>query len=99
MIQNAPRQSITLTVPYDLSDEMWERVSAIYESMPGWIGFNSVPFWFGQDNDPRYIWASVEPSGLLVSGRLDDATWAEWTASLRDRLTSVLGFEVRDADA
>lgn len=99
-MSDAPDQSMTLKLPYDLSDEQWERVSSVYQSMPGWKGFDPTPCWFGRENDsPRYIWASVEPSGLLVAGQLEDEAWAEWIASFQAQLSSALGFYVTDADS
>ena len=99
MMQDAPRQSITLNLPYNLPDDLWARVLVVYEGMPGWLCLNELPRWFGSDSDPRHIWASVEPSGLLLEGQLEGDEWAKWTATLCNRLSNALGFEVRDADA
>ena len=92
--------SITLTLPYDLTAEQWAIVSEVYEGMDGWLGFNELdntPQWYGQDGDEKYVWASVEPSGLLVEGNLPPDHWAGWISVLCARLSLKLGFEVRDA--
>ncbi|NML36862.1 hypothetical protein HHL17_06600 [Chitinophaga sp. G-6-1-13] len=56
---------------FNLDDDMpaaaWEKVIAVYEQLPGWVGFsNGIPFWFGTNENEKHISASVEPSGLLV---------------------------------
>lgn len=90
---------MTLNVPYNLSEEAWGRIANVYRSMDGWIESADLPRWFGDEDAPQHIWASVEPSGLLVEGNLENDAWAEWTVLLSTRLSAALGFEVRDADA
>lgn len=91
-------QSITLNLPYDLSDETWQKVAVVYQQMEGWLGVNDVPWWFGNEDDPRHISASVEPSGLLIEGRLESEVWIQWIDTLCARLSELLGFEVSDAE-
>ncbi|MBN5171652.1 hypothetical protein ACNJRW_04280 [Stenotrophomonas maltophilia] len=68
-------QSITLNVPYDLSDGEWQKVSAVYKEMDGWLESEDGPSWYGTDRADRYIWASVEPSGLVVEGEIEPNLW------------------------
>jgi hypothetical protein len=92
---------ITLSLPYDLTAEQWKIVDEVFRSMDGWIGYNeadNTPQWYGPDPSPRYVWASIEPSGLLVSGKLPEIHWIGWITVLCARLSLRLGFEVRDAD-
>jgi hypothetical protein len=93
-------QSITLNLRYDLPQEAWVKIGEVYASMDGWIELEEteMPCWFGREGDNSYVYASVEPSGLQVEGRLDDAVWLPWIAEFQARLTSVLGFEVCDAE-
>ena len=93
--------SITLPLPYDLTDERWTIVNEVFESMDGWLGVNerdNTPQWYGKDGDETYIWASVEPSGLLVEGNLPPDHWTSWISVLCARLSLKLGIEVRDAE-
>jgi hypothetical protein len=92
----------TLNLPYDLTTEQWAIVDEVFRSMDGWIGYNhqadNTPQWYGSDPGPRYVWASVEPSGLLVSSNLPELHWIGWLTVLCARLSLRLGFEVRDAE-
>jgi adenylosuccinate synthase len=47
------QQDITLNIPYDLSEQEWAKVSAVYESMDGWLGDKNGPTWYGQEGDAR----------------------------------------------
>lgn len=96
----APAQTITLNVSYELPDETWRSIAGVYQQMAGWRGYkDGIPYWFGNDGDAQFLWASVEPSGLLISGNLDNDRWESWMSDLLARLTGVLGIEVRDAGA
>lgn len=93
--------TITLTLPYDLSANQWAAVDAVFRGMDGWIGYSpdgTTPQWFGSESDKRYVWASVEPSGLLVAGDLEPGLWTGWISVLCARLSLALGIEVRDAE-
>lgn len=91
---------ITLTIPYNLPDSDWIIVDDIYKSMPGWIGYlkDGCPYWFGTENNNVYLSASVEPSGLLFDGRMDEEEFKEWINSFKTLATRKLGFEVKDAE-
>ncbi|MGB3511620.1 MAG: hypothetical protein WBA93_20755 [Microcoleaceae cyanobacterium] len=93
------KQTITLNLPYDLSDSDWEKVSIVYKQMDGWIDNHDGPYWFGTEEDDQYIWASVEPSGLLLSGKIDEMIWIGWITVLCAKLTLALGREIHNAES
>jgi len=85
-----------------MSEAMWDKLKDVYAGLPGWKGFDELsgcPIWFGKEgDDSEFLWASVEPSGLLVEGRLNDRAWIDWCNRFEKRATEVLGFAVRDAE-
>lgn len=92
-------QTITLNLPDDLSDSDWKKVDNIFKQMDGWIDGCDYPYWFGTDEDDRYIWASAEPSGLVLFGKIDKGIWIGWITVLCAKLTLALGREIHDAEA
>ena len=90
-------QTITLNLPDDLSDADWKKVYSVFEQMDGWIDGYDDPYWFGTEDDERYIWASEEPSGLLLCGEIEDIIWIGWITVLCAKLTLALGREIHDA--
>ena len=59
-------------------------LARIYEGLPGTVRHRDGPWWFGDDEDvPPYLWASVEPTGLLVHGVLPEADWWAWDERFR----------------
>ena len=93
--------TITLSLPYCLSYEQWTAVDGVFRGMDGWIGdkeSDNTPQWFGNESSERFVWASVEPSGLLVEGNLDPAHWTGWIAVLCSRLSLALHMEIRDVE-
>ena len=94
------RVSRTYNISYELSDSDWQRLAAVYQQLPDFRGYDDsgCPTWFGCEGDPIYVGASVEPSGLLVEGVLDDDDWQTWDSAFRAAASKALGFEVRDAD-
>ncbi len=92
------RHSITLNVRYDQTQADWDKVIQVYESMRGWRS-GSDASWFGREGDPEWIWASVEPSGILFEAQMDDAAWSEWIGKLCARLTAALDRPVHDAES
>jgi hypothetical protein len=67
--------------------------------MPGWIGNeNDVYKWFGEEHHSRYICGSVEPSGFLIEGKIEDNKWFSWIVELQKRLTIALGRTIQDAE-
>lgn len=91
-------QSITLNMPYDLSDAEWASVSAVYREMDGWIDGQALPCWFGPLDSPNFIAASIEPSGLQISGCLEPLLFRGWVTKLCAKLTRALGREIYDAE-
>ncbi len=92
---------ITLYLPYDLTKEQWSTVNDVFQSMDGWVGYDeadNTAQWYGKNSSERYVWASVEPSGLLVEGNLPAEHWTGWISVLCARLSLKLGIEVRDAE-
>ncbi len=95
-----PAQSITLNVSYELPDDILRSITEIYQQMPGWREYkDGIPYWFGDDGDLQFLCASLEPSGLLIAGDLEHDCWNGWVSDLTFRLSRLLGFEVRDAEA
>ena len=73
----------------------------VFEGMDGWLGVDELddtPQWYGKEGDERYVWASVEPSGLSLEGNLSPDFWTGWVSVLCARLSLKLGIEVRDAE-
>jgi hypothetical protein len=88
---------ITLNIRYDIPESEWKIVSDIYRSMDGWLESDDLPRWYGTEKDAKYIWASVEPSGIQFVGQMDAAMWTAWTTVLCARLSVALGREIYDA--
>jgi len=89
-------QSITLNLPYDLSNADWDKVAAIYRAMDGWL--EEYASWFGPQDSERFITASIEPGGLLVEGNIDPLLFRGWITKLCAKLTAALGKEIYDAE-
>ena len=93
--------SITLNLPYDLTEEQGLAVDQVFREMDGWVGHaedDNTPQWYGTSSSPKHVWASVEPSGLLIEGNLDESHWTGWISTLCARLSLVLQCEIRDAE-
>jgi hypothetical protein len=66
------------------SEDHWGTLAWIYEGLPGAVRHLDVPWWFGDDEDvPPFLWASVEPPGLQVYGKLPEADWWAWDERFR----------------
>jgi hypothetical protein len=76
--------------------EHWENLQRIYESLPGWagIGEHGCPCWFGGSESPPFLVASVEPSGLQVTGSLPVDDWSNWHEAFLATLKELPTFEV-----
>jgi hypothetical protein len=92
------RRSVTLSMPYSLSDAQWARVDKVLSSMDGWIAGEPYPTWYGREDEARTLTSSVEPAGLQISGRLEEPLWTGWITTLCARLTLALGVPVHDAE-
>lgn len=63
-----------------------QALEAAYARLPGWLGFDGMPRWFGRDEAlGPCLWASVEPPGLQVWGILEPPTFEGWHRELLDR--------------
>lgn len=99
-------QEMNLNIRYDAPQAVWDRVLLIYEKMDGWIGYGlggnkgelGIPYWFGYDEDKKYINASVEPSGLQFSALMDDEEWSEWVAKIKEIATEILGYKIGEIE-
>ena len=90
-------KSITLNIPGDLSDSDWDKVMSVYRNMDGWIEGHDLPYWFGTEQNEIFITASVEPSGLVIFGKVNDLIWIGWLTKLCAKLTKALNKEIYDA--
>lgn len=98
-MSNLTSQNCNLNIWYYLSDEVWDKVTNIYESMPGWIGYkNGIPYWFGQEDDDIFIVVSVEPSGLSFYAQMSNGDWNSWIERFKLEATKVLGFDVGEPE-
>jgi hypothetical protein len=62
----------------------WQKLSEIYEKLPGKVRYADVPWWFGYtEESSTFLWASVEPSGLQVYGVLIMEDWLAWDSQFR----------------
>ena len=61
------------------AEREWRRLDEIYRSLPGNYRFAQTAMWFGSDEEnPPFLWASVEPPGLQVYGVLSLGDWTAW---------------------
>lgn len=98
-MNNINSHNCNLNIRYDLPDEVWDKVSKVYENMPGWIGYKSgIPYWFGTDEDDVFIEASVEPSGLSFYAQMNSDVWMSWIETFKLEATKVLGFDVGEPE-
>ena len=77
-------------------DEHWEVLARLYEGLPGAVRHRDVPWWFGDDEDfPPFLRASVEPTGLRVSGILPESDWLAWDERFRSEIGDRLPTRLR----
>lgn len=93
-------QHYNLNVPYDMPKKAWKKMPKIYKQLPGWKGWSKdgIPHWFGYDHDEISVSASVEPSGLQLSGNLDAEVFQVWVDTFKQIATEVLGFKVTEPE-
>lgn len=63
---------------YKFTEDDCVRLEAIYSQLPGYLADAGYPYWFGQDEDGIYLWASPEPSGLQFCGRVNMKDFINW---------------------
>ena len=89
-------QDVTLNIHYSAPQEVWEKISEVYQSMPYWLGYDNGPHWGdGQNID---IVASVEPGGIQFYGTMADDIWNEWFKELKEKLTEALGYQIGEPE-
>jgi hypothetical protein len=78
------------------SDENWSDLSDIYSTLPGWSGESDdgCPCWFGTTRSTQFLVASVEPSGLHVSGSLPNDKLQQWHVAFIRAISSLPTFVV-----
>lgn len=86
---------INLNIHYSAPDDIWCRISKVYEETPYWAGDAPLPHWIGENID---LTASVEPSGIQISGEMPESIWKDWYKNLKDKLTDVLGYEIGEPE-
>ena len=99
-------ESRNLNIRYDLPDSIWQRVTDLYEKLPGWYGYGrdgrgeeGIPYWFSYDKSQKSISASVEPSGLQFTAyNLDREEWEAWLSQFKELATVELGFHVGEIE-
>lgn len=91
-------QEITLNIRYDISESEWKTVFDVYRNMDGWLESDDLARWYGTEDDAKYIWASVEPGGIQLVGKIDGYLWEAWITVLCARLSVALGREIHDAE-
>ncbi len=84
-------QDMELNIHYSAPDEVWEKISQVYRSMPYWDEQSKAPHWCGEGID---LYTSLEPGGIQISGEMPDDIWNEWCITLKQRLTKALGYEI-----
>ena len=64
-----------------------DALGQIFPQLPGQFRINpkdGMPYWYGQSDDEiPHLTASFEPSGIVVSGVVQQKDWAEWDAKFR----------------
>ncbi|MBO1306221.1 hypothetical protein JZO70_08625 [Enterococcus sp. 669A] len=86
---------INLNIHYTIPDELWDKVLAVFRSMPYWTESSEGTHWFGPDID---LSTSVEPGGIQIYGTMPDEIWTEWYSSLKEKLTNALGYEIGEPE-
>lgn len=86
---------INLNIHYTIPDHLWEKIGRVYASMPYWTGEQKAPCWKGENVD---LTASVEPGGIQIYGEMPEGIWENWYSELKEKLTSVLGYEIGEPE-
>lgn len=89
------KHDVNLNIHYSAPDEVWQKISDVYRSMPYWSEAEQGAKWIGEGID---LWASVEPGGIQVAGTMPDDIWEEWYGELKGKLTAALGYEIGEPE-
>jgi hypothetical protein len=77
------------------SDSDWNCLANAYELLPSWKGIeDGFPFWFGFTESPSFLTASVEPSGLQVTGQVTLSELQQWHSAFLAVATTLPTFQV-----
>jgi hypothetical protein len=80
----------------DFSQSDWDKLSSIYQSLPHFMGYSPLPFWFGTDeHNGFHLSASVESTGIQVNGFLPLEDWLGWDKKFR---MTIVGMPYYDYD-
>ncbi len=89
-------QCVCLNIHYSAPKEVWNKINKIYRTMPYWNDKENYPCWrFGDNID---LAASVEPSGIQISGIMPKDIWNKWYDTLKKRLSEALEYEIGDPE-
>ena len=98
---SAPEGSVAVERVYairfaEFGEAEWKELSRVFEALPVWRGEgeHGCSCWFGRSEVAPYLLASVEPSGLLVTGVLGKHEWQQWHSQLVAGLSELPTFEV-----
>ncbi|RQP21155.1 hypothetical protein [Piscinibacter terrae] len=74
----------------------WKQLLRTFEALPAWQaqGEHGCSCWFNRLEESPYLLASVEPSGLLVTGVLGKQEWEQWNSEFVANLPTLPTFEV-----
>lgn len=86
---------VNLNIHYSAPKEVWDKIEDIYRAMPYWSDNEDYPHWIGSDID---LWASVEPSGIQISGTMPEEIWNEWYDTLKNKLSEALGYGIGEPE-
>ena len=86
---------INLNIHYSAPEEIWNKISDVYRSMPYWKETTKGAKWIGENID---LWASVEPGGSQIAGIMPDNILEMWYSELKEKLTAALGYEIGEPE-
>lgn len=89
------KRDINLNIHYSAPNEVWNKIDEVYKVMPYWAGNEKEAKWIGTEVD---LCASVEPSGIQITGTMPGDIWNEWYRSLKQKLTRALGYEIGEPE-
>ena len=100
------RFDMNLNIRYDLPLELLERLPEIYFRTGNWIGFGEgyprgekgIPYWFNFDENQKHVLASMEPSGLHFSAKMNEKEWLFFKQKIKKIATEILGFKVGEIE-
>lgn len=80
----------------EFGEPEWKQLLHVFEVLPAWQGEgeHGCSCWFSRSEVASYLLASVEPSGLLVTGVLGKQEWERWHSHFVTCLGEFPTFEV-----